>query len=66
MKRQRDNDVLMDAFFSVPHRFARQGDAWVCAWQAAGGEYTCDCAEGPHRMKLVRPSGRTDRRSFAS
>ena len=67
MKRQRETDISLFCSNATPHRFARQGDQWVCAWQAdEGGEYTCDCANGPHRMKLVRPSGRTDRRSFAS
>ena len=67
MKRQRETDVSLFFNNATPHRFARHGDQWVGAWQAdERGEYTCECADGPHRMKLVRPSGRTDRRSFAS
>ena len=50
MKRQRNIDAA-GVTNATPHRFARQGKVWVCAWQAdEGGEYTINCADGPHRI----------------
>jgi hypothetical protein len=66
-KRPRQDDIAHFVNASTPHRFARYGGAWVCAWEEDpldGRAYSCDCVE-PHRMKLVKPSGRADRRSFA-